>query len=569
VEYKIFDFTETDSINSRAIDDIAEEIRDDYVNYLIKIGAGKEKNINWWVLNFVSRSTLISPLFSNICYLVLLKRNLDSGHVYDGIATDSYAIKNILRKFRTRYGYSFKVIYKGKSLCMQTLSRLYTYFKVATHYFLRWIFANRTRIYQKKVDLNEPITLLDVFILGNSFKDGLFIDRYYPGLLEHVNSSQKKHIYYIPTFYGIKNYKKIFLEARKSEENFLFKEDYLGIKDYFSALLYPLQTIKFKIDDSEFKGFDLAPLIKEEISNDRVSNSSIYGLLNYIFVRKLKKSNVKIETVVNWFENQSIDHGFNLGFNKYYPAVRLIGYQGFPLANNYLSLFPTNQERENEVIPKEIYVMGKGYTDLVKKFCPDLIVKIAPAFRFSGIWKERLISNFNQGKFTILVALPILYNEAENVIETVLEASKLYKINDCNFFIKPHPTQNIKSLANKWNKRLPPGFEFVDGDFNSIIEKSNVLISCTSNTCLETIARGIPVIVIGSKIGLTQLVIPRDIKQDIWKLCYTAEEVSEAIMFYQGIKGEMIDRYKKFGEEIREKYFEPVTESGVRRLLNL
>jgi len=563
-----FNFSETNGSDSKVIDNIAEEIRNDYVNYLINIGREEEKNINWWVLNFVCRNTFISPLFSNICYLIMFKRKLDDGFIYDRVIVNSSAMSSVLCEFRSRYGYSFKIIYKGRNIIHKNFNRFYTYIKVIMHFFLSWVFARNTRFCKKKISINKSITLLDVFVFKNSFKNGVYKDRYYPGLLESISSSKKRYIYYVPTFYSIKNYKKIFTETRKSKQNFLLKEDYLSIRDYFSALLYPLKIRKLRIGILKFKGFNIDPLVKEEMLNDRVSNTSMYGLLNYKFVKRLKENNVKIRTVVNWFENQSIDHGFNLGFNKYYPKARLIGYQGFPLSNNYLSIYPTEQEMKNRVIPKEVYVIGKGYIDLVRKFCLNLVVKTAPAFRFRGVW-ERNEGYSKHREVIVLIALPILYDESANIINIVLKASKIIKLDKCLFYIKPHPTQNIKFLKYKWMRKLSPEFKFISGDFNLYIEKSDVLISCTSNTCLETIARGIPVIVIGSRIGLTQLVIPRDIKQDIWKLCYTEEEVGDAIKFYMNRGGKVINRYKRIGKEIRKKYFEPLKDSNVRNFVKL
>ncbi len=58
-ESNILDLTKLEQSNSRLVDNIAEKIRREYINYLIEIGRENEKNIDWWVLEFVSRNTLI------------------------------------------------------------------------------------------------------------------------------------------------------------------------------------------------------------------------------------------------------------------------------------------------------------------------------------------------------------------------------------------------------------------------------------------------------------------------------------------------------------------------------
>lgn len=283
---------------------------------------------------------------------------------------------------------------------------------------------------------------------------------------------------------------------------------------------------------------------------------------------RLKESKVKIKTVLNWFENQTIDHGFNGGFRKYYPEANLAGYLGIPLQDNYLSLYPTEQERISEVIPKDIFVIGKGYIIPVKQFCKSLSVKVAPAFRLSGVWSRR--NDYpDKDKCSILAALPILMDESDEIISTILKVAHSIKIKNCIFKIKPHPSYNIEKISNKWKKKLTEIFEFVDGDFNSCVEKADILISCASSVCLETLAKGIPVIILANSLGLTQLSIPRSIKQDIWKLCYTPDDVIDAIKYYANRDDKTSDYFQRIGNQIREKYFEPVTELGVRRLLNL
>ena len=565
---RVFNFLELNDSESRMVDIIADEIRRDYVDFLVKLGKGYEKDIDWWMLNFVSRNTMISPLFRNICYLVMLKRKLAEGQTFNEVIVDTYALSDVIYDYCSKNKYSFKIVYRGKNKMKIMFKRVYSYIIVLMHILLRFIYAWRTRKYKKKIRIDKALTLLDVFVFNNSFNEGSYKDRYYPGLLDYIDSNEKEYIYYITTFYGVKNYGKVFLDLRGSKQNFLIKEDYWRFKDYVFALLYPFKVRKFNFKFSEFMGFDITSLLREEISNDKVSNSSIYGLLNYSFAKRLKESEVKIKTVVNWFENQTIDHGFNGGFRKYYPEVNLIGYLGIPLQDNYLSIFPTEQERICEVIPKDIFVIGKGYIDPIKKFCKNLSVKVAPAFRLSGVWNKRKYYP-DKNKYSILVALPILMDESDEIISTILKVADLIKIKNCVFKIKPHPSHNIKKISSRWNKKFTEVFEFVGGDFNSCVEKADILISCASSVCLETLSKGIPVIIVASKIGLTQLSIPGDIEQDTWRLCYTAKEISDAVIFYLSIDKETIKKYKVIGDKIKKDYFEPITMRKVKEFIGL
>jgi hypothetical protein len=562
----ILNFFKLDSKDSEFLDQIAVKIRRKYVEFLADLGEGQEKNPYWWTLNFVSRNTLISPLFKNLCLLTLLKSKIDKGKIPNKIILGSLGMKKLLDNYKRDNNYNFDIDYRGKNNFFIVLQRFFNFIKVALNLFLRWFFS--IEIYNKvKETFHEDIVLLDIFIFRDSIENDVFKDRYYPGLLDYVSLKEKRKLFYLPSFYDIWNYGKFFKKVRQSAFNFILKEEYLKLVDYIKALKLPFE-MRFSITKKIFEGFDISKLIDEEILNDRVSNSSINGILNYLFVNRLNEKNVRVKTFINWFENQAIDHGYNIGFQEFYKDSNLHGYLGTPLQNNYLSIYPTEQERINKVIPKDIFVIGNGYTGKVKEFCRKLSVTVAPAFRYTGLWKDRNFYPDNY-KYTILIALPILLDESDMMIEMSNSMAKEIKIENCCFQIKPHPAQNTVKLKKKWSQKLLPNFSFISGDFNSCIEKADVLISAASSSCLEAVAKGIPVIVIGSRIGLTQRVIPESINKDIWRLCYDKDSLKKAVIFFNSRKKDGLKHFLKIGEEIKKKYFHPISRDDVRKLLGL
>ncbi len=86
---------------------------------------------------------------------------------------------------------------------------------------------------------------------------------------------------------------------------------------------------------------------------------------------------------------------------------------------------------------------------------------------------------------------------------------------------------------------------------------------------METIARGIPVIIAGNPAGLTHNPIPENIKDDIWRLCDSSPELAEAIEFYVNCSEEKYLEFQKIGEKIKEEYFAPVTHKGTSQFLGL
>ena len=134
--------------------------------------------------------------------------------------------------------------------------------------------------------------------------------------------------------------------------------------------------------------------------------------------------------------------------------------------------------------------------------------------------------------------------------------------------IPNHPALDINKLKPKF-RYLPNNFKFIEGNFRDCIVKANIILGNTSNTCLETLALGIQVIIIVSLSGLTKNPITETVEKDIWKLCYTPEELASAINHFLNIIDEERLKFKAIGEKIREEYFEPVTREGVRAFLML
>ena len=98
--------------------------------------------------------------------------------------------------------------------------------------------------------------------------------------------------------------------------------------------------------------------------------------------------NYKLKKIVNWFENQIIDKGWNFGFRKYFPNSDIIGYQGFLFYGQYLNTFPSQEEFNSKVIPKKVYVISKKYIKLRKEFVKNFIFKTAPALYFQNFSKN-------------------------------------------------------------------------------------------------------------------------------------------------------------------------------------
>jgi CDP-glycerol glycerophosphotransferase (TagB/SpsB family) len=223
---------------------------------------------------------------------------------------------------------------------------------------------------------------------------------------------------------------------------------------------------------------------------------------------------------------------------------------------------------KNGVIPKEIAVIGKGFVNGIKIFNPNQKVTYAPAFRFQHLWNGESHSP-DKETYTILIALPITFDDSVHIIKQMIVCIDKISIKSLRFWVKPHPTMPTNKLKRKFGSIWPKSFEFIDIDTQTALRKADILVSGMSSICLETIALGVPVLVIDQPRGLQYNPIPNELNQDLSKNCKTSQDILNGIVHYRKRDEEELARHHQLGLKIRETYFEPVTREGVLKFLGI
>ena len=251
----------------------------------------------------------------------------------------------------------------------------------------------------------------------------------------------------------------------------------------------------------------------------------------------------------------------NLGLKKYFPKTSVIGYQGFILPYNYnLHLIPIKKELSTGQIPKTIYVIGKELVSVMKKYCQELNVKTAPAFRFAHVFSNsrKLLNNH-----TILVALPISFEYSYNLIKLIIEVYEKMNFNNIKWIIKPHPSLDYEKLKLSFEK-WPSQFEENYDKFSNCLLSSSIVIGGSSSTAMEALTYGIPVIIISNRNSITQNPIPALIPKIIWGMCYTSNDCIEELNKLLFETDDLVrKKQNEIGQNIKENYFEPITREKI------
>jgi hypothetical protein len=549
-------------------DKISRRIGQEFTKFIGILSEGFKSNIDWWVASPSSRHYQLNPLFHYCCAFRLIQELIDKENaIIEEIIVDSPAFRDILSRYlrNKRLTTCISMQQSRYKLTKKLVKIIYAFINL----FIPFLHIRLLRFNKNTIHFNNPIILIDTFIIPGFEK----IDRYYTGLWESLKTFERDSIYFVPTLAGfslmqiIPTYKQLL----NSEKNYLIKEGFLKLKDYLYALGHVLRVQRIHVQEVFFGEIDFSDLIKEEIYALRSLDASFLALLNYRFFYRLKEKKIPILHAIDWFENQLVDKGWNAGVRIFYPESESTGYLGFiNFCHTYISIFPTDYEESAKVLPKNIAVVGQGYKEIIKKYSPDLHVEVAPALRFQGVWKRRKKFPDPSG-FTILITLDgelIEYDIA--CLHQAYSCLHFIKEDCWRFWIKPHPNIPEMKIRMAFGALWPEKFVFVSGDFNELVEQADVIFSNgMTSTCLEAIMKGVPVIVLGKRNGITLIAIPDSIPQDIWRLCYTVEDIIEALQFFYKQSTDVQRQNRLLGEEMRLKYVEPVTQKGIKQFLRL
>jgi hypothetical protein len=544
---------------ARLLDEVAEQARAPFHALVAGLAAPHGASLDWWVTPLASRNTFSSGLYLRCCQAVLAVRLAGASPAPSEILVDSPALAATLRGAAQTRAVPIRCTVPRWRAGAGRLGRRARALAAALYSFGGRALAARL-LPPRDAPPASPLTLVDTFLFPDSFDAaGGLREHYYPGMAEALSEAERAALWYVPTPYRVRNPFALFARLRRSPLNFLLPEDYLRPSDYLHALAHPWRVPRVAPGPRMLLGVDVEPLVREAEAEGLVASGTLEALLRRRFALRLRERGIRIRLALEWYENQELDRGAVAGLRAEFPGVPVIGYQGYVVSRHYLCMFPTREEREAGLLPHSVAVVGPAFVQAPKEFCPGIATEAAPAFRFRGLWRDPGAARPPE-KFTVLVALPIHVAEARDILERLaqaLEGAPRWRV-----LLKPHPLAPLGRIGP-----LPAGCELAAGDLDALIAASSVLVGSASSACVQALASGTPVVVMGSLRGLTQNPIPPDTDPRLWALAYTAGELRTALERFASRGVEEAARDRAAGRALRERFFSPVTREAVARLL--
>ena len=142
---------------------------------------------------------------------------------------------------------------------------------------------------------------------------------------------------------------------------------------------------------------------------------------------------------------------------------------------------------------------------------------VSPAFRYDYIHHQP-VNIFKQKM--ILICLPVSSDMASYILKFC--SSSLNNDYHSYVVVNYHPVLKLSTIKNNSN------FEFSDMPFRKLIVKSGLVISNTSSACVESLALGVPVIILHGGSPINQNPIPTTIDKNILDECYNHTDFNTA-----------------------------------------
>lgn len=557
---------------ARIHNEVAKNIRHEYVGWIDKLNRMYGKDLSWWLGPVASRDNYYSNLFQYCCYLEILERLwINKTSIPELVIVESVSLSKAIKKWAFKKDIEVKTLYN--------YHKMYDFLESYTLSFLRWgkfviatllgcLAAFITRKIYKQNKFNfDPYVMVKTYIHNYSLSDeGTFKDRYFPYLHEFLHQN-KTQVIICPIFSGFAyNFFSIYSRLRKSATQFIIHEDFLKLSDYLRAFLYPLLSLSLskKIENVSFRSYDVAEIIKEDFRNKFVSYC-MQSILIHRLVLRLANAGLSLQYVITWFENHAMDKGMVAGFRRAFPQTKVIGAQMFMHYPNRLNLFVSQSEIEAQMAPEILIETSPYQCNIAQSFSKSIPCIPAAALRYSHVYNEGAPCKKFQGQ-SIFVLLSIDLKEAVELLKILIEGVDQLK-EDVKIFIKYHPDYSSSALLNFFGKdNWPDKFRIFDGNMQEALDQAALVISSSSTSIVEAAAKGIPVIFLGRQTVLNQNILS-DLNMEIVTECFSSDDLVTAINKYLLATLDEINQYKEMGNRIRNLFFTPVNEETMQPFL--
>ena len=528
-----------------------ESLIDDFSTNIERCNRAFDQNLDWHFEPISARNNFASPLFHHFCCARLCMKMARSGKCPTVTLTDCDHLFRGLQDLKKSGRWHGRISHvRKRSVPSMFLKRARTLFRVASGCLIPYVLI---RFFLKQKSSSLCQTLVDTYVLPHKELS----DPYYRGVFDYLKPEEKKVVNFVPTFqdYSISDYPRAIRTLENSERNFLFKESSLYFSDYFFALRHSLRVFFLKPPRIPIGVFNLGHFIREEIRRFGGLADAVNGFLNFSFAKRLSEKKLSIGHLLNWYENQGTDRGWNLGFRQHFPEAKKFAYFTGTADRYHLSLSPLPSESLAGLQPDCLFTPILHFISQYRMWDSSLVAKKTGSFRFPTI---PLPQNTPRNRLQVFVPLPFDHALCEHLIKRIRVFSESTREN-LFWSIKSHPATSSKNLKEHIDAFSKEKFRWSNASLEDEFSNCDFVLSCWTSCIMEAVEIGIPTGVLRGPDGLFHSPIPPGI----------ADQLQVEIDCVESFKDLLKVVRENSLEKTSSSLLEPPSRSHALKLLNL
>jgi len=560
------------------LQETARTTKEAYIEYM---GALSQRldSVQWWLGSPAEKNPYVSKIYVRLCRILTVTRLLKAAGETSVVVTDEPSVKRILAEFLISQGVPVMVAKDPPATVVsERFATILSWFIrriwFILHHGFRLIIARllggRLSVAGKgaQPDPRQGMVLLHGWVDERSFDaTGRFRNINLGNLVQYLED-RGWSCRLVPMILPDVSYASTLRALLRSRTASLVPHAWLTLSDLCRALVVDLAVAGEQRQWPRFEGVDMGPLIEADIRQDWKVARVPTHFLNTLLVHRWRKHHVPVAGFAYSYENHSWERAFGLGFRQAYPEARLVGYQDANVPDLCLNFFISESERDHHSFPDAVVTNG-GYSFdvLLRSGYPKERLRRGGALRFESsvrlayhppgpIGSKRNTAPIRR---QVLVAAPYSQELAAELIWKAIHA--LGPEQDLRVVIKCHPVFPFSRISNALGGlRLPPQFEVSDRPFLDLLEESGVLLYMDSTTSVEGLARGVPIIHVGSDWSLDLDTIGLPCRERV--KVRTPQELSVAVRDVLDMNGAKLEERQRQGRELVKTFFGPVGEAA-------
>jgi hypothetical protein len=276
------------------------------------------------------------------------------------------------------------------------------------------------------------------------------------------------------------------------------------------------------------------------------------------------QAGIRPRWLLDWFENQPIDHANMIGLGRSLPGCRVVALRHYAVIRGFLSLQTTSREVKQGLVPKEHWLGGTAWLGTANKYDAYGQYLVVPSLRYAYI--HDLNAPKDEG-MDLLVLLTHSLPESLQIMAMVGSQLPRLEREFQRIRIKAHPALKVVSIKRRFESGREQGGRtekilWESGDMQQALAHARLVISAGTSAALEAVSMGIPVVLVGAQVGID--ICPLEtVDRRLWRTVYDESQFTRVLDEWFPAHPVTREERLAIGKITMRQCFEPITNQSM------